>query len=218
MGKYLVASSGSTLNSKVSGRFGHAAYFLVVDPENMEFDAFPGVGNGEFQIIGRFINMNVKKVIVGNIGPSAFEELSSAGCKVYLCRNMPVIEAVKKVAKGDIPVLQEPTLKDSIHSARKAGSGFGGRGESFGTGKGSGTDSTSGREHGRGMGDGMGRGRGNGTDREMGGDKGRPMGGGMGRGRGNGTDREMGGDKGRGMGGGMSRGRGNGMGRRRGRD
>jgi predicted Fe-Mo cluster-binding NifX family protein len=212
MEKYLVASSGSTIDSKVSGRFGHAAYFLVVDPENMTFDAFPGIGNGEFQIIGKFINLGINKVIVGNIGPSSYEELSSAGCKVYLCRNMTVLEAVKKVAKGDIPVLQEPTLKESIHSAHKGDIGSGGEGESPGTGP------TGSRGQGRGMDGGMGRDRGNETDREMGSDRGRGMGGGMGRGRGNRMGREMGGDKGRGMGGGMGRGRGNRMGRRRGRD
>lgn len=146
MEKYLVASSGDTLDSKVSGRFGHSAYFLVVNPDNMEFDAFQGIGNAEFQIIGRFINLGVKKIITGNIGPSAYYEVTSAGCEVYLCRNMPVLEAVKKVANGDIPLLQEPTLKDSIHSARKAGSGFGGRGEPSGTGKGSGTGSKGGRD------------------------------------------------------------------------
>jgi predicted Fe-Mo cluster-binding NifX family protein len=173
MEKYLVASSGSTLDSKVSGRFGHAAYFLVVDPENMTFDAFPGIGNGEFQIIEKFINLGINKVIVGNIGPSSYEELSSAGCKVYLCRNMTVLEAVKKVAKGDIPVLQEPTLKESIHSARKGGTGSGKRGESSGTGMGHGTGPAGGRGHGRGMGGGMGRGRGNETDREMGRGRGR---------------------------------------------
>jgi len=43
MGKYLVASSGNTLDSKVSGRFGHSNYFLVVDPQTMEFEAFPGI-------------------------------------------------------------------------------------------------------------------------------------------------------------------------------
>jgi predicted Fe-Mo cluster-binding NifX family protein len=168
MEKYLVASSGNTLDSKVSGRFGHAAYFLIVDPENMRFDAFTGIGNDEFQIIGRFINLGVKKVIVGNIGPSAYEEVSSAGCKIYLCRNMPVLEAVKKVTKGDIPVLQEPTIKDSIHSARKSGGGYGGRG----------------------MGGGMGRGRGNGMDREVGGGRGSGIGGRMGGGKGRRRSRE----------------------------
>ena len=34
---------------------------------------------------------------------------------------MTVPEAIRKVRDGEVPVLKEPTLKDSIHSARKAG-------------------------------------------------------------------------------------------------
>ena len=55
MEKYLVASSGNTLDSKVSGRFGHSGYFLIIDPQNMEFEAFKGVGKDEDQNIGKFI-------------------------------------------------------------------------------------------------------------------------------------------------------------------
>lgn len=171
MEKYLVASSGDTLDSKVSGRFGHSGYFLVIDPQTMEFKVFPGISNDEYmQGIGRFVNLGIKKVIVGNIGPAAYNEVISAGCIVYLCRNMSVREAIKKVEDGEISLLKEPTLKKSIHSARKAGGGYGGRGEGRGTGKGLGTGPRDGRGMGRGQG--TGQGRGIGSDRGMGGGKG----------------------------------------------
>ena len=156
MEKYLVASSGDTLDSKVSGRFGHSGYFLIIDPQNMEFEAFKGVGKDEDQKIGKFITPAVKKIIVGNIGPSSYSEVLSYGCKVYLCRNMSVNEAVRKVKNDEVPELKEPTLKDSIHSARKADDGGGGRG----TGRGMGT----GQRDGRGMGRGMSGRRGMGRD------------------------------------------------------
>jgi predicted Fe-Mo cluster-binding NifX family protein len=158
MEKYLVASSGNTLDSKVAGRFGHSGYFLIIDPQNMEFEAFTGVSTDEDQNIGKFITPAVKKVIVGNIGPSSYSEVLSYGCKVYLCRNMSVNEAVRKVKNDEVPILKEPTLKDSIHSARKAGDGDGGRG----TGRGMGTGQRDGRGIGGGMGRGMGGGRGRG--------------------------------------------------------
>ncbi len=157
MEKYLVVSSGDTLNSKVSGRFGHSGYFLIIDPQNMEFEAFKGVGKDEDQNIGKFITPAVKKVIVGNIGPSSYSEVLSYGCKVYLCRNMSVNEAVRKVKDDEIPILKEPTLKDSIHSARKADDGDGERGK--------GKDMGTGQRDGRGMGGGMGRGMGGGRGR-----------------------------------------------------
>jgi predicted Fe-Mo cluster-binding NifX family protein len=170
MEKYLVASSGDTLDSKVSGRFGHSAYFLIIDPQTMEFKIFPGIGKDEYmQGIGKFVNLGIKKVITGNIGPSAYSEAISSGCKVYLCRNMPVREAIKKVENGDIPVLEEPTLKESIHAARKAGGGYGGRGEGRGTGRGLGLGPRDGRGTGRGQGRGTGSGRGIGGGRGRGG-------------------------------------------------
>ncbi|MBN1926610.1 MAG: NifB/NifX family molybdenum-iron cluster-binding protein [Prolixibacteraceae bacterium] len=146
--EYLVASSGDTLDSKVSGRFGHSNYFLVIEPNTMEFEVFPGVSKEESQHLGRYMRKGIEKFITGNIGPSAFTEVMTAGGKVYLCRNMPVVEAVKKVKNGDIQPLQEPTLNDSIHSARKEGygrRGMGGGGRRMDGG-------------GRGMGGGEGRG------------------------------------------------------------
>jgi predicted Fe-Mo cluster-binding NifX family protein len=164
MEKYLIASSGNTLDSKVSGRFGHSGYFIILDPETMKFEAFSGVKADESaQEIKRFIQRGISKVIVGNIGPSTFYEIKSSGCTMYLCRNMTVLEAIKKVENGDVQPLKEPTLPESIQSARKAGDH---RGK---TGKGHG--------QGRGMGSGLGDGSG------MGGGRGRRGGGGMGGGR-----------------------------------
>lgn len=33
MANYLIASSGDNLDSKISGRFGHAKYYLIVHPQ-----------------------------------------------------------------------------------------------------------------------------------------------------------------------------------------
>ena len=132
MEKYLVASSGNTLDSKVSGRFGHSGYFLIVDPVTMEYEAFPGVSNYEDQTIRKYVDTDIKRVIVGNIGPAMYNELTARGCKVYMCRNMSVPEAIKKIKNGDIQVLKEPTIKESIHSARKTGYNYGGRGKGKG--------------------------------------------------------------------------------------
>jgi len=172
MEKYLVASSGDTLDSKVSGRFGHSGYFLIIDPQTMEFKVFKGIGKDEYmQGIGKFVNLGIKKVITGNIGPSAYNDVISSGCTVYICRNMTVREAVKKVENGDVPVLNEATLKESIHSARKAGGGYGGRGEGRGTGRGLGLGPRDGR--GTGKGQGIGQGKGIGSGRGIGGGRGR---------------------------------------------
>jgi predicted Fe-Mo cluster-binding NifX family protein len=170
MEKYLVASSGDTLDAKVSGRFGHAVYFIVVDPLTMEFKAFPGIQADESGLnIKQFITRDIKRVIVGNIGPSSFDEMVSSGYTLYLCRNMTVYQAVEKVRNGDVEPLKYPTLKDSIHSARKAFDGYDARAGGAGMGIGL----RSGRRMGNGRGGGLGRRTSIGDGRGMGGGKGR---------------------------------------------
>lgn len=143
--RYLIASSGADLNAKVSNRFGHAEYFIVLDSETGQFEAVPGVGHDEAAHgIDRFKKQNIEKVIVGNIGPGAFQDLKDHGWTAYLCRNMTINQAVEQVEKGAIPALEESTLKKSIHSARDAH----GRHHEHGQGRG----------HGEGGG-GLGRGR-----------------------------------------------------------
>jgi len=170
MEKYLIASSGDTLDSKVSGRFGHSSYFIILDPKTMKFDAFSGVQADESAPgIKRLLQQGISKVIVGNIGPLTFYEIKSSGCTIYLCRSMTVLDAIKKVDNGDVQPLKEPTLPDSIHSARKAGDRNGGTGEGRGQGRsmGLGLGNRSGMGGGRGRcgGKGMGGGRGKGGRR-----------------------------------------------------
>lgn len=168
MEKYLIASSGDTLESKVSGRFGHSVYYLVVDPQSMEYESFPGVEKYEDQNIAEFIKPGINKIILGNIGPAAFNMVKSYGCKIYLCRNMAVPEAIKKVKNGEIPELNKPTIKDSIHSARKTGYKYGGHGEHRTAGRGTSLNQESMSARGPGKGVGRGSGRGSGMGQRVG--------------------------------------------------
>jgi len=145
--KYLIASSGPDLQAQIAKRFGHAEYFIVLDSETMEYEALPGVGHDEpAHGIGRFRDQNVERVIIGNIGPEAFQDLKQAGWTPYLCRKMTVQEAVEKVERGEVSPLEAPTAKRSIHSARQAEGGD--------------HDHHNGRHEGGGHGMGQGRGRG----------------------------------------------------------
>ena len=156
MEKYLVASTGDQLDSKISGRFGHAKYFIVIDPQTMDYEAHPGAEpNQEKPDIGQFMKQGTSKVIVGNIGPSAFNEATGYGLKVYLYRKMTVREATNKVYNNEISPIQEPTLKESLHSPRKAD----GNDSVRGTGRGMGLGKSTGKGRGKGRGDGKGRGR-----------------------------------------------------------
>ena len=118
--KYLVASINPDLDSKISKRFGHSDFFLVVDSENFEFEVISGVGHDEASYsIARFSGRDVKGVIVVNIGPGAFKDVRNAGWLVYSCPGLTVREAVEKVRLGSVPALTAPTMKHSVHSGKK---------------------------------------------------------------------------------------------------
>ena len=139
--KYLIASSGADLDAKVAKRFGHAEYFIVYDSQSKSYETFPGVGHDEpAHGIGRFKDQEIEGVIIGNIGPEAFQDVTRSGWKVFLGRNMIVQDALEKVENGEILPLEGPTVKKSFHSGHQShGEGHGhGEGEGHGTGYGHG--------------------------------------------------------------------------------
>lgn len=120
---YLAAATGETLDSKVSGRCGHARFFLLVNPDRMEAESIRGTEKDARHRIEEILSPAVSRIIVGNIGPALFQRLTTSGCIVFLCRNMSVRDAIEKVSGGQIPPLNAPTLKESIHSGRKIDNG-----------------------------------------------------------------------------------------------
>jgi predicted Fe-Mo cluster-binding NifX family protein len=117
--RYLVVATAGDLDAKVHKRFGHADVFLVVDSETLEFTVMKGVGHEEpHHGIGRFDGKGINRVIVGNIGPEAFKDVRAVGWEVFLCRNMTVREAIKKVHSGELSPLEAATMKQSIHEGQ----------------------------------------------------------------------------------------------------
>lgn len=127
--RYMIAASAPQLDAKVAKRFGHAGYYLVIDPETMEFETVADSVEGQpSQSIHRFESKGVSGIIVGNIGPNAFDKVRGMGWEVYSCIGMIIRDAVEKVHKGEIKPLEAPTMKVSVHEGRTHGGG-GGKGQ-----------------------------------------------------------------------------------------
>ena len=85
--KIALTSSGPTLDDKVEVHFGRCAYFLIVDPDTMEFEAIPnpylalveGVGRKSAQLMA---HKGVPVVLTGNCGPNAIQIFDGAGITV----------------------------------------------------------------------------------------------------------------------------------------
>jgi predicted Fe-Mo cluster-binding NifX family protein len=86
-GKVCVSAKGSDLDAEVDPNFGRAAFFLVVDPETLEYVSFAnphaqaahGAGIQSAQFVA---GQSVSAVLTGQVGPNARQVLDQAGVRV----------------------------------------------------------------------------------------------------------------------------------------
>jgi len=103
--KVAVSASSPLLDSVVDPRFGRCAYFVVVDPETMEFEAVDnanaasaqGAGIATAQMVSQ---LGATVVLTGNCGPNAFQALEAAGVQVVTGVSGRVREAVAAFKEG----------------------------------------------------------------------------------------------------------------------
>lgn len=128
--KIAVSSSGKTLDSALDPRFGRCACFLVVDPEDMSYEAFDNqsaglAGGAGIQAAQFLADKNVSVVITGNVGPNAVQALSAAGIDIFAEQRGTAKEVVEMYKEGRL----KPTTQSTVSSHfGTGGGGFGGRG------------------------------------------------------------------------------------------
>ena len=147
--KIAVSSSGKDLDSQIDPRFGRCAYFVIVETDNMSFEAFDNeniaLGGGAGIQSAQFVaSKGAEMVITGNCGPNAVQTLSAAHVEVFVGQSGTVREAIERYTRGDIKSTSTPNVADHYGMG-----GGGGMGRGMGMGRGGGM--------GRGMGQGMGR-------------------------------------------------------------
>ena len=148
--KIAVSSSGNNLDSQIDPRFGRCAYFIIVDTDNMSFEAFNNeniaLGGGAGIQSAQFVaSKGAKVVITGNCGPNAVQTLSASKVEVCVGQSGTVKEAIESYTRGDIKAASAPNVADHYGMGSAGGMG---RGMGRGMGKGS---------RGGGMGRGMSR-------------------------------------------------------------
>ncbi len=118
MKKIAVTSQGPSLDDQVDPRFGRAAGFIVVDPENMETHY---VDNGASQSMAQGAGIQAAELIAreqvsvlltGFVGPKAFQALQSAGIAIVQdLQNMTVRQAVETYAEGNTQNASAPNSR-----------------------------------------------------------------------------------------------------------
>jgi len=110
--KIAVTSTGKELTSDMDPRFGRAAYFIIIDPDTMEYelvenkqalDLPKGAGIQAGQTI---VDQNVETLIAGNCGPKAFQVLNQARIKILLGAQGRVVDAVRQYKNGELKLAE----------------------------------------------------------------------------------------------------------------
>ena len=86
--KIVLTAAAADIASEVDPRFGRAAYFLVVDPDTLGWQAHANPGNALSSGAGvraaQFVvDQKADAVVSGEFGPHAFQALEAAGMAMY---------------------------------------------------------------------------------------------------------------------------------------
>jgi len=143
-----ITATGPTLDADVDPRFGRCQYFIIVDPETMEFEALENssamAGGGAGISTGQMIaGKGVEVVLTGNCGPNAYQVLSAAGLQVITGVSGKVKDAIEEYKLGTFAAAQQPNVADHFGMGGAMGGGMGGgmgmgRGMGMGGGMGAG--------------------------------------------------------------------------------
>lgn len=142
--KIVVTSTGNTLDSPVDPRFGRCQFFVVVDPETMEFEAVENqammaAGGAGIQAGQMIASSGAGVVVTGNVGPNALATLSAAGVKILVGATGTVRETVLRFNSGQLQEITDPTVAAHYGMGGGRGGGMGGgRGMGRGGGMGGG--------------------------------------------------------------------------------
>jgi predicted Fe-Mo cluster-binding NifX family protein len=115
--KIAVTSTGPTLDNPVDPRFGRCAYFVIVETNDMSFEAFDNesiaLGGGAGIQSAQFVaSQKIDAVITGNCGPKALQTLSAAKIQIFAGQSGTVREVVERYKKGDIKSTDTPNVND----------------------------------------------------------------------------------------------------------
>ncbi|MEW6328165.1 MAG: NifB/NifX family molybdenum-iron cluster-binding protein [Thermodesulfobacteriota bacterium] len=115
--KIAISAKGKGLDNEIDPRFGRAAYFIIVDPETLEFKAVDNTQNIEamqgagIQAARTIVEEGANVLLTGHCGPKAFVTLQAARINVAVNVTGTVREAVEKFKRGEISYTASPNVE-----------------------------------------------------------------------------------------------------------
>lgn len=98
--KVCVAADGNSLESSVAQGFGRCDYFIIVDPQTLEYEAVPNQHHDQekpgLRCAKKIIEQGIKIVLTGKIGDKARKNMESRGIKIIIATGT-VKQAVQSI-------------------------------------------------------------------------------------------------------------------------
>jgi len=134
--KIAVSATALDLDAEVDPRFGRCQYFIIIDPQSMEFEALDNsnamaAGGAGISTAQMLASKGAEVVLMGNCGPNAYQTLSAAGIQVITGVSGSIKDAIEAFKAGGL----QPNAQPSVGSHHGTGMGCGmGRGMGMGPG------------------------------------------------------------------------------------
>ena len=122
-----VTATGAGLEASVDPRFGRCAFFVIVETDDMVFEAVenPNVmlgGGAGIQSAQLMAERGVRAVLTGNCGPNAHQTLAAAGVNLIVGCSGTVRDAVEQYKAGRLATTDGPNVA-SHFGVRGGGTG-----------------------------------------------------------------------------------------------
>ncbi|MDD4874680.1 MAG: NifB/NifX family molybdenum-iron cluster-binding protein [Dehalococcoidales bacterium] len=122
--KIAITATEPKIEAEVDPRFGRCQYFIIADPETMEFEAIDnasaisggGAGVSAAQVIA---GKGVESVLTGNCGPNAYQVLSPAGIKVITGVSGRVRDVIEDYKDGRFKESSQPNVPNHFGMEKK---------------------------------------------------------------------------------------------------
>jgi predicted Fe-Mo cluster-binding NifX family protein len=104
--KIAITAQGDHLEAEVDPSFGRCAYFIIIEPQTMNFRAYPnpnrelaqGAGIKSAQFLAQ---QGVRAVLTGECGPKASQVLAASGIQIITGASGPVRQALNSIYPGE---------------------------------------------------------------------------------------------------------------------
>lgn len=111
-----ISATTNSIDAEIDPRFGRASFFLLVDPETLDFQALENVQNLQaaqgagIQAAALVARHKPTAVLTGNCGPKAFQTLQAAGIHVIIGMTGSVRQAVEDFRHGKLVYTDAPNV------------------------------------------------------------------------------------------------------------